>query len=470
MREMIVKFRKFMRSAPIPEDITMKQLNKDVLKLMWPSMLELFLVSLAGTVDMVMVGMLGPWAIAAVGLTSQPKFILMSVFMALNSGATAMVARFRGMEDQELANATMRQALLLTFFLSIAFSIAMYFATPLTMQLMGAEPDTLQPSIDYLRIQVIGFPTQALTMAVTAVLRGVGNTRSSMVYNLVANFSNVLFNWLLIFGNWGFPELGVAGASIATVMGQVIAVGMALGVLLRGKTYLRLKIKDGFKPDFDLIKRIAHIGWPAMIEQFIMRAGMLMYTRVITTLGTMAVSTHQIAMNIFNYTIMNGQAFGIAATAFIGINLGKEREDLAQAYVRAARRMGMMVSLGLALAFILFGRQIIALFLQAEDDINRLDIINTGYQLLLVLALMQPMQSSQLIINGALRGAGDTRSTAMVMFVGVLIIRPLLSYLFVIIANIGLIGAWYAVLADQVFRSVFSFIRFQLGKWKYIRI
>lgn len=455
----------------MPEDADPKQINRDVLKLVWPSAVELFLVSLASTVDMMMVGSLGPWAIAAIGLTNQPKFIVMSLFMALNSGATAMVARFRGMEEQDTANAVMRQALMITGIFSIVMAIGGYFASGWAMGAMGAEADTLGPATVYLQIQMMGFPAQAITMSVTAVLRGVGNTRVPMVYNLVANGLNVLFNWLLIFGNLGFPQMGVAGASLATILGQVVAMIIAISALLFGKgNYLRIRRGDSFRPNFDLIKRIAKIGWPAMIEQFIMRAGMLLYVRVVASLGTLVYSTHQIIMNILNFTFMNGQAFGIAATAFIGINLGKGRPDLATIYVRSARRMGMMVSIFLALMFILFGEQIIGLFLMGSNETEKANIITTGMQILWIVAILQPLQCSQLILNGALRGAGDTRSTAMVMFIGVLLIRPVLSYALVNWLELGLIGAWLAMAADQVFRSIFSFVRFQMGKWKYIRV
>ncbi len=464
----IAKVRTFVAPAPLPQDMNLRDVHKRIVTIAWPSAVELFLTSLASMVDMMMVGQLGAWAISSVGLTTQPKFVLQAVFLALNSGATALVARFRGAQDQESANTVMRQALLFTAFLSVVIAVLGYFCSGLMVRFMGAEPDTLFPATQYLRIQMIGFPFMAMTMVVTAVLRGVGNTRASMIYNMTANVSNVILNYLLIYGSFGAPRLEVAGASIATVIGQGIAFVMAAYALLRGKYYLRIRRDDSFKPDFTMIKRIAKIGIPAMFEQAVMRIGMLIYVRTVAGLGTIAYAAHNIVMNIMNLSFMNGQAFGIVATTLIGQSLGKQRPDQAKAYARYTRRMGMYVSLLIGIIFFFFGRQIVGLY--TAGDAESAQIIQIGGQVMIIIALMQPLQSSQLILNGALRGAGDTRSTAVIVFCGVLLVRPILAHAFINWLGWGLLGAWAAMACDQVVRSTLSFIRFQMGKWVYIRV
>lgn len=467
-QSLFAKFKAFVTPAPMPTDLNRRDVNRRIITIAWPSAVELLLTSLAGMVDMMMVGQLGAWAISSIGLTTQPKFILQAVFMALNSGATAMVARFRGAQDQESANAVMRQAILITGGLSVLLAVVGYFGAEWMVTFMGAQPDTLRPGTEYLQIQMMGFPFMALTMTATAVLRGVGNTRVSMVYNMVANVSNVILNYLLIFGNFGFPAMGVAGASLATIIGQFLAFLMAGFALLRGKHYLRIRRKDSFKPDLGLIKRIAKIGGPAMLEQGVMRVGMMLYVRTVASLGTIAYAAHNVVMNIMTLSFMNGQAFSIVATTLIGQSLGMKRPDHAWAYARYTRRMGMVVSIVLGVLFVFLGEQIVGLY--TAGDAEALDIIRMGGEVMIVIALMQPLQSSQMILNGALRGAGDTRSTAMIMFFGVLIIRPLAAHMFVNWFGWGLLGAWFGMALDQIVRSAFSFIRFQMGKWVYIRV
>ena len=464
----LTALKKFIMPAPTPVDMNKREINRRIFTIAWPSAIELLLTSLASMVDMMMVGQLGAWAISSIGLTTQPKFVLLAIFLALNSGATAMVARFRGADDQESANAVVRQSILITAALSLVIAVIGYFTSEWMVSFMGAQEDTLLPATQYLQVQMMGFPFMALTMVATAVLRGVGNTRVSMIYNLVANVSNVLFNYLLIFGNWGFPTLGVAGASIATVMGQVLAFFMAAIALMRGKHYIRIRRTDSFKPDFSMIKRIAKIGGPAMLEQAVMRIGMMLYVRTVASLGTVAYASHNVVMSIMNLSFMNGQAFSIVATTLIGQSLGRQRPDEAWVYARYTRRMGMIVSIIIATVFLIFGKQIIGLYTAGDAEAE--EIIRMGAEVMLIVAALQPLQSSQMILNGALRGAGDTRSTAMVMFVGVMIIRPLAAHAFVNWLHWGLVGAWCGMALDQIVRSAFSFIRFQMGKWVHIRV
>jgi putative MATE family efflux protein len=468
LREKIAGLRAFFASAPTPADMNVREVNKRIGKIVWPSAVELFLTSLASMVDTMMVGQLGALAIAAVSLTTQPKFVLQALFLAFNSGATALVARFRGMGDQESANLVMRQSLIFTAAFSIILSAVGYFGADLMVIFMGAQADTLGPAGDYMRIQMIGFPFMAVTMVATAVLRGVGNTRASMVYNMTANVVNVIGNFLLIEGRFGFPRLEVAGASWATIIGQVVAFAMAGLALVGSKYYIRIKRGDSFKPNLDMLKRIGKIGIPAMVEQGVMRVGMLLYVRTVASLGTVAYAAHSIVMSIMNLSFMNGQAFGIVSTTLIGQSLGQQRVDRAKTYARYTRRMGMIVSLVIGFIFFFFGRQIVGLY--TAGDAEAAQIIEMGGQVMIIIALMQPMQSSQLILNGALRGAGDTRSTAMIMFFGVLIVRPIAAHAFVNWFDWGLLGAWAAMALDQAVRSTLSYIRFQMGKWAYIRV
>ena len=268
------------------------------------------------------------------GLTTQPKFLLMTMFMAMNVGATAMVARYKGAGDQKRANEILRQGLLMTFVLGMVFSVIGFITAPWLIKFMGAsEAHVLEASVTYLRIQMIGLPGLALTSTITATLRGVGNSKTAMIYNAVANILNVFFNYMLIYGHFGAPRMEVAGASLATIIGQYCAMFMAFYAVMNGRQYLVLRFKDGFKPNKTEIGKIVDIGAPAMVEQLVMRAGMIIYTRTVAGLGTLAYAVHQVCMNIQSLSFMNGQAFAVSATSLSGQSLGRKRHDMAQAYV-----------------------------------------------------------------------------------------------------------------------------------------
>lgn len=445
----------------LPPGVSSKMLYKDVIHIAWPSFIEFILTQLASMADMMMVGNLGSWAISSVGLTTQPKFLLMSLFMSMNVGATALVARAKGQGNQKRAYLILRQALILTLVLSSIASVLGYvFAEQLVSFMGAAEQRTLIAGTQYLRIQMIGFVGLALTSTVTATLRGVGSTRVAMVYNLISNVVNVLFNFLLIEGRFGFPRMEIAGASLATIIGQFTAMVLAFTTVIRGNHYLKLDIREKFRPHWETMKGIFRIGLPAMGEQMVMRAGMIIFAKTVASLGTVSFAIHNICMNIQALSFMNGNAFAVSATSLVGQSLGKKRPDMAQAYSSRTRRLGMSVSILLALTFFFFGELIVGLY--SKEAI----VISTGKNILMFVALVQPLQSSQFILSGALRGAGDTRATAVISFLTVLLIRPGLALLLVKVFDLGLYGAWIALVCDQAVRSLLILIRFNSGKWK----
>ncbi|NLY11330.1 MAG: MATE family efflux transporter [Firmicutes bacterium] len=449
----------------LPTGVSSKMLYKDVVRIAWPSFVEFMLTHLTSMADMMMVGQLGSWAIAAVGLTTQPKFLLSSMFMAMNVGATALIARARGAGNQKQANLVLRQAIVLTTVFSLISAIIGYiYAEPLIKFMGASDQQTLMGGTVYFRIQMIGLVFVALTSTFTAALRGVGNSRIAMMYNMFSNLVNVVLNYCLIYGKFGFPRWEIAGASLATIIGQTVAFLIALFVLLRGKNYVKLEIRKGFRPHLNTLKGIVNIGVPALIEQLVMRAGVIIYARTVASLGTVAYATHQIGMNIQAMSFMNGQAFAVSATALVGQSLGKKRPDMAQAYARRTRQLGMAISILLGLTFFFFGEFIVSLYS------NESEVIAMGARILQLVALIQPFQSSQFILAGALRGAGDTRATAIISFLTVLLVRPTFAIVSINYLGWGLMGAWIALVADQMLRSGLVLLRYNSGKWKSVRV
>ncbi|HHW98940.1 MAG TPA: MATE family efflux transporter, partial [Firmicutes bacterium] len=186
------------------EELTVKEARHDDIHLAWPAVIEQLLVQIFNMVDMMMVGGVGPAAIAAIGLTNQPIFLAMAAFMALNVGTTALVARFIGAGEIEEANTAARQSLLIIVILgALATAILYFFAEPLVL-FMGAKPDAVGYGVDYMQTIALGFIPQTISMCITAMLRGAGDTRTPLKYNLIGNVVNVIGNYTLINGHFGF--------------------------------------------------------------------------------------------------------------------------------------------------------------------------------------------------------------------------------------------------------------------------
>jgi hypothetical protein len=248
------------------------------------------------------------------------------------------------------------------------------------------------------------------------------------------------------------------------ILGQFVAFGMALRAIMRKDQSLHLDIREGFRPDWQAMKSIFNIGIPAMLEQLVMRTGMIIYNKTVASLGTVAFATHNVSMNIQAMSFMNGQAFSVSATSLVGQSLGKKRADMANAYASRTRRVAMTVSLFLGLIFFFFGRNIVGLYTSDAE------VIAQGGQILMLVALIQPFQSSQFILTGVLRGAGDTKATAVIIFLTVLLVRPGLAIFNINVLGLGLIGAWIALALDQMLRSFLVLLRYNSGKWKGIRV
>ncbi|MBR3642661.1 MAG: MATE family efflux transporter, partial [Parasporobacterium sp.] len=407
--------------------------------------------------------------VAAVGLTTQPIFLLFTLVMALNVGATALVARSKGAGDKTKAHLVMRQALLMTAVISAAMSIAGFvFAEPM-VRFMGAgsiKQETIDNAALYLKIRMAGLLVSSLTATVTASLRGAGDSRTAMFYNVIANVVNVVFNYMMIYGHFGFPEMKVAGAAWATVIGQFAAFLIAMAVVMkkREKSYLHLRLQDGFRPDKNTLLGIWQIGLPSMLEQLIMRVGMVIFARTVAGLGDDALATHQVCMNIQALSFMMGQAFAVSATSLVGQSLGKGRSDMAKQYGTKTSAAGLGVSLLLAAFFFFLGKYVVLLYN------NKPAVVDTGAVIMRFIAFTQPFQCVQFIQAGALRGAGDTRSTMIVTLVTVLILRTSIALILIGLFGFGLYGAWIALAADQLVRSLLIGIRYSRNKWMRFKV
>lgn len=439
-----------------------KEVYETTLKMAWPSAMEAVLISLIGAMDMIMVSSLGSGAIAAVGITTQPKFFLMCFVFAVNTGVTVIVSRRRGAKDQVGANRALRNALMVSFAVTLIVSVLGFiFAEPFLV-FAGAQASYLPDALIYFRIIIVGGFFYLLSLTITAAQRGAGNTRISLTTNLTANLVNIFFNWLLIFGIWIFPRWGVMGAAVATAIGNFAGLLLAIRSITKKDSFLQLKLSDDWKLDQPTLKTMWGISSSSLFEQVFIRIGFLMYAKAVAGLGTIEFATHNIAMQVMSITFSVGDGLSIACTALVGHSLGAKRPDLAILYGRVSQRIGLMISLGLALLIIVFRGAIMSLF-----SIDPL-VLSLGENILIILAICVVFQISQVITIGSLRGAGDVKYVAMLSMVSVTFMRPIFTYLLAYGLGMGLYGAWFSVILDQGVRFIVGRARFQKAEWTKI--
>lgn len=440
------------------------EVRRQVMRLAWPVVAEQLMQTLTQMIDMIMVGQLGASAVAAVGLANQPLNIAQGVFMGLGVGATALVARFIGAGDRRSAEDVAAQSVTIAAILSTIMAIVAFWLADGIVVFMGAEPDVVGLGTSYLRYIIPGLAVLMVNVAMGAAVRGAGDTRTPMIANVIINVINTFGNWLLIYGNLGFPAMGVNGAGLATTLSRIAGTAFLFVAMVTGRTPIRLFPSKLLRFDTSLIKRIVNIGLPAAGERVLLSSALTLYVKIVAGLGTVAYAAHAISINVESLSFMPGFGFAVAATTMVGQNLGARRPDLAEKYGWEALRIGVMVAAVGGLVLFLFPAPLMRLYV---DDPQ---IIHYGTITLRVMAFGQIPMIAGFIMAGALRGAGDTR--AMLYLTGFCVwgIRLVSAYVFVNYLNLGLFGAWLAMLFDQTVRGTVSTLRFKSGRWKEIAV
>lgn len=438
--------------------------QRAVLALAGPALTENLLISVVSMVDLMMVGRLGAAALAAVGLSTHPVMFFQSVFIALNVGTTALVARLVGAGDERTAREAARQTLAVAAAVGVAVSLAAFVCARHVLTLMGTAADVLPGGVAYFRAVALGLGCNAVAMNMAASLRGAGDTRTPAAVNILANLVNLTGNYVLIYGKLGLPALGVLGAGVATTLARLVSCLCFAYVVFSGSSRIAVRLRQPYRPDLELLARAFRVGYPAAAEQFVLRGGQVVFLRVVSGLGTGVIAAHHVGTNIINLTFMVGQSFGVAATTLVGQGLGARDPGRAERAARTASRLGVTVACAIAASFFFFGRQLAGLY--TRDPV----VIAQTALALRIYAPAQPAQSTRFVLAGALRGAGDTRWTLLATAVGIWGFRVAVGLALVRGLGLGLAGAWVAIAADQVGRAWLITRRFNCGRWKELQV
>ncbi|MDD6614960.1 MAG: MATE family efflux transporter [Lachnospiraceae bacterium] len=448
----------------------MKGFHKDTVRvtvnMAWPAIIESFFVAFAGLVDSLMVSSLGPEAVASVGLTTQPKFLGLALFFALNVAISALVARRRGEQKRNEANCILYTAVVFIVAAAILMSVVLVCAADWIMDLCGSTAETHEGAVVYYQIIMGGMIFNCIQMGINSAQRGAGNTKITMRTNVTSNTVNIIMNYLLIGGHFGFPALGIRGAALATVLGTVVAAVMSIRSLFKADNFVSVPyiIREKITPSMKAFRNLLHVGYSVFFEQILMRIGFMMTAVMAAHQGTDAMAAHQVGMNIMGLSFSFGDGLQATAVALIGRSLGEKNEELAKEYGRTCRMVGAVIAVCLVVLYFTGARPMMRLFFQEEH------IVQIGVDIMHVIVFVVIFQIIQVIYMGCLRGAGDTLYTAVASTISVTLVRTAVSYFFGYILNWGIIGIWLGVLGDQLSRFLFASTRFRTGKWTKINI
>lgn len=442
----------------------MNNTRKRVLNLALPAMTEFILQMMIGVVDLALIGRLGATAMAASGLSWQLVWFGSSVLLSISIAATAVVARFVGRTDFRLASRSAGQCLLLSSILSLIIAGLYALFPEILLKWLNAKPEVIDLGRSYLKILAITFFFRNITMAGNSILRGAGDTKFPMITTGITNIINIFFAYTLIFGKLGFPNLGLNGSAIASVVSRTIGCLIIVGLLIKGHYNIKIHFRDYFFWDIPLIKRILRVGSPAFIEELFQTSSAIVYLWLVASLGTLALAAHQVALKAESFSYMPGLGFAVSAATLMGQSLGAKRKDLATKNCLESVFWAVLVMSFMGVIFYLIPHLIVRIFTPEKD------VIVLGGQCLKIIALAQPIQAVMFVLMGSLRGAGDTAYTMKVTALGSWGVRITLTYLLAIKLGWGLAGAWWAMLADMFFRAICVAVRFAKGKWYEIKI
>ncbi len=445
-----------------------ENLYKTTLYLAWPVILQSLLQVSVGTIDMKMVGTVGVDAISAVGTSRNIIMIFMVLVIAISTGTTAMVARFVGRNDQEGASIAAGQAFLLSLMLSAMIVPVGLMTNEFSLRVLGVTDGVLNYAMEYMEVFFLAVPFFLLHFMARSIFQGAGDTKTPLYIDIMMNIVNVIGNYIFIFGMFGFPAYGVAGAAMGTALSRIISVMVSWGLLLSGKFDIKVKLIHMVKPIWKASKQIISIGVPSGLQGLSRNATtFIMFAILARTLDAeFALPAFVIGTNLNQYALMPGLAIGTAAATLSGMNLGAKQFDRAEASGRATAILGAIVMLGISLFFVIFAHPFINFFL----DESNLAVLRIGTLFLVIIGISEPFHAASIIFSRTMQGAGYTKKPFQITFVSWVVIRVLLALVLGIILGYNSTGVWIAISMTNIISGLWSYAVFKKGKWKNVSI
>jgi putative MATE family efflux protein len=414
--------------------------------------------------DVAMIGRLGANALSATAVAGQVYWSLMFLVAGIGVALTAIVSRLVGAGEPGEANRVGSQGIFLALGFGAAIGVSVWLAAPTLFGLTGLGPEAAANGVTYMRIICRGAPFVIGGMAVSGILRGFGDTRTPMLIMGLVNVLNIFGDYVLIFGNLGFPALGVRGAAIASLSAQMIGAMVFTALLLSGRLRARLIARDVFRPQLATVGRILRLAVPASMESLFGDLARTFGVFAVTSLGAVPMASYEVTATTEALSFMPGYGFAIATSILVGQSLGARDPARAGEAVAQAGRIAVIFMGGLGVLFFFFPKPLVSIFT------NDPAIIEVAARCLRVTAFAQPILALHGVYSGALRGAGDTRSPMLITGVTSWGCRLTLTYLAIFFFELPIEWVWGVMNLDWTLKLLWTLAVYRRGRWQEARV
>lgn len=433
------------------------QIRRAVLTLALPVTVSSLLQRTEGILDIFLVGGLGATAIAAVGIGQLLVFFAVTVVASLTVGATVVIAQLWGARRFTDAGQAAVHVLALALVISLALMALGILVNRPVMQLLGAAPDVVTLAGPYLDIIFLVIPFTIVIQVLSGILHGTADTRTPMYAMIGVNVLHALLAYPLIYGRWGFPNLGINGAAVA--VGAAESVGVLVLLIRCSTLFVRpTRLRR------DLARAVWDVGLPVFGERVMQQVGVLLYTKLVLMYGTVAYAAHQVGLSIEAFSFLPGYGFAVAAATMAGQSIGAGKYARAKLENWEANRLAACVMAGMGLLFFFFPYALLRAF---TDDPA---VIELGTLFLKIVALLQIPLALTMVLSGSLRGAGDTRYIMGTTIVGMWGVRLPLACIAALWLQLDLIFVWSAMVADWTIRMGLLIVRYRSERWHGIQV
>ncbi|WP_274366055.1 MATE family efflux transporter [Paenibacillus thermotolerans] len=425
----------------------------------WPVFLELFLFMLMGIADTLMLSAVSDNAVSGVGAANQYIFIAILILEVIGHGASIVVSQYLGAKQWLGASRISAVAVTLNLMAGAAISAGFLLFGSRLLSAVNLQGDILVHAQTYLAIVGGCLFLQAFINVLSSLIRTYGFTRETMLVSLGMNVFHVLLNYVLIFGRFGFPEMGVAGAAVSSVVSR------AAGVLVFFWLFYRLmeikpRLADYFNLTKEYVRKILKIGVPSAFESVTYHTCQSVFLYFVTFLGAEALASRQYAMNISNLIYLFNAAVGIGTAIITGRLVGAKRTEEAYRRVWVSLGWGFVVTLAVDITVIAFRDPIIGVFTSDQG------IIRLTSQIIVLSIFLESGRTLNMILISSLRAAGDAKFPVYMGFISMIGISLPLGYFLSFRLNMGLAGIWLAIAADEWIRGILMFLRWRSRAWE----
>jgi MATE family multidrug resistance protein len=434
------------------------------LKLAYPIILGMVGHTLVGIVDNIMVGQLGPTELAAVSLGNSFVFIAMSLGIGFSTAITPLIAEADGAKDIKEGRSIFQHGFVLCTILGISLFVIIFLSKPF-LALMSQPTEVVELAKPYLDIVAFSLIPLIMFQAYKQFADGLSETKYSMWATIISNIVNVVLNFLLIYGIWIFPKLGIIGAAVGTIVSRIVML-----IYMHWALKSRIKFHPYFQNfNFSEIKKsamqkIINLGTPSAMQMFFEVA---LFTGAIWlsgALGTTSQAANQIALSLASVTFMFAMGLSVTATIRVGNQKGLRDFARLQVVARSIFLLALFLATGFALLFIIFHQFLPELFVSTKQDLNfteNQEVIRIAAQLLLVAAVFQISDGIQVVVLGALRGLQDVKIPMYMTFVAYWVIGFPISIYLGLYTDLGAVGIWLGLVAGLTAAALFLYLRFE---------